>query len=112
MKIEKENEEQIINFGVFGYDALKMGNILNMKEAEIQNEMKNETSDFYKLFQKGRDMADYVIDLKLFEMAKSGDIKALEKLDFRKRIREEETTKRLKEIASKKRMQEIIGKHQ
>jgi len=41
-----------------------------------------------KLLQKGRDMADYVIDLKLFEMAKSGDIKALEKLDYRKRTRQ------------------------
>jgi len=32
-------------------------------------------------------MADYVIDLKLFEMAKTGDIKALDKLDNRKQLR-------------------------
>ena len=112
MKILKENEGQIINFGVFGYDALKMGSILNIEETEIDKEMKNEASDFYKLFQKGRDMADYVIDLKLFEMAKSGDIKALEKLDVRKKFREEETRKRLREIESKKRTQEIIRGHQ
>jgi len=103
MKIEKENEEQIINFGVFTYDALKMANILNLEEAEIANEMRDKTSDFYKLYQKGCDMADYVIDLKLFEMAKSGDIKALDKLDDRKEIRNAETRERFKEIARQKR---------
>jgi hypothetical protein len=87
MKIKKENEEQIINFGVFGYDAKKMGSILDISETEIEAELKVKGSVFYKLFQKGSDMADYVIDLKLFEMAKSGDIKALEKLDSRKRMR-------------------------
>jgi hypothetical protein len=96
-KIEKENEEQIINFGVFNYDALKIANILGLTETEIETEIKNENSDLSKLLQKGRDMADFVIDLKLFEMAKSGDIKALEKLDYRKRIREEATEKRLRE---------------
>ena len=96
MKIEKESEEQIINFGVFNYDALKIANILGKTETEIETEMKNENSDLSKLLQKGKDMSDFVIDLKLFEMAKSGDIKALEKLDFRKRIREEATEKRLK----------------
>jgi hypothetical protein len=34
--------------------------------------------------EKGKDLAEYVIDLKLFEMAKSGDIKALEKFETRK----------------------------
>lgn len=97
MKIEKENEEQIINFGVFNYDALKIANILGKTETEIETEMKNENSDLSKLLQKGKDMSDFVIDLKLFEMAKSGDIKALEKLDFRKRIREEATEKRLRD---------------
>ena len=52
---------------------------------EVQEEIESKTSLLYQLLQKGRDMADYVIDLKLFEMAKSGDIKALEKLDYRKR---------------------------
>lgn len=87
MIIAKEAEEQIVNFGVFEYDTLKMSNILDVSEHEIIKEMKNTSSDFYKLYQKGVDMADYVIDLKLFDMAKSGDIKALDKLDFRKRLR-------------------------
>jgi hypothetical protein len=87
MKIEKENEEQIVNFGVFEYDSKKIASILGVDVKEVQKEIENKTSLLSQLLQKGRDMADYVIDLKLFEMAKSGDIKALEKLDLRKRTR-------------------------
>jgi len=87
MKIEKENEEQIVNFGVFEYDSKKIASILGVDVKQVQKEIENKTSLFSQLLQKGRDMADYVIDLKLFEMAKSGDIKALEKLDLRKRMR-------------------------
>jgi len=96
MRILKENEEQIINFGVFNYDALKIANILGLTETEIETEIKDKNSDLSKLLQKGRDMSDFVIDLKLFEMARSGDIKALEELEYRKKIREEATEKRLK----------------
>lgn len=87
MKIEKEQEKQIVNFGFFEYDAKKIASILCLDVKEVQKEIENKTSLLSQLLQKGRDMADYVIDLKLFEMAKSGDIKALEKLDSRKRIR-------------------------
>jgi hypothetical protein len=31
--------------------------------------------------------AEYVIDVKLFELAQAGDIKAVEKLEMRKRVR-------------------------
>jgi hypothetical protein len=104
MEIKKEQEEQIVNFGAFGYDALKIGNILGLTEIEIENEIKNENSELFKLLQKGRDMSDFVIDLKLFEMAKTGDIKALEKLDFRRKNREEATEKRLRERRSMERL--------
>lgn len=87
MKITKEQEEQIVNFGVFDYDSKKIASILGFDQKEIDSEMKNKESELSKLLQKGKDMADYVIDLKLFEMAKTGDIKALEKLDYRKRMR-------------------------
>jgi len=84
MKILKEQEEQVINFGVFDYNAKKIASILGLEKNEVEEEFKNKDSQLSKLFQKGKDMADYVIDLKLFEMAKTGDIKALDKLDSRK----------------------------
>lgn len=42
MIIAKEAEEQIVNFGVFEYDTLKMSNILDVPEHEIIKEMEKE----------------------------------------------------------------------
>ena len=90
MKLSDIQIEQVINFGVFEYDSEKMSNILGFKKEEIDAQLKNTKSDFVKHYQKGRDLSDYVIDLKLFELAKTGDIKALEKLDLRKKRRTSE----------------------
>jgi len=87
MTINKEQEEQIINCGVFGYNAKKIANILNFDLQDIQAQLEDNNSKISILLQKGVDMADYVIDLKLFEMAKTGDMKAMEKLEYRKRQR-------------------------
>ena len=87
MKINKEIEEQIINFGVFGYSPQKMSNILEIEIDIIQTQIKDSNSEFNKLYQKGTDTADYVIDLKLFEMSRQGDLKALEEFERRKRKR-------------------------
>lgn len=90
MNITKEQEEKIINFGVFGYSEKKIANILGVDVAEVSKDINNKNSDLFKLLEKGKDMSDYVIDLKLFEMAKSGDIKALDKLQHRKLLREDD----------------------
>jgi len=87
MKIKEEQKEQVINFGAFNYSSRKIASILELNQNEVDSELKNKESELSKLIQKGKDMADYVIDLKLFEMAKTGDIKALNKLDNRKRMR-------------------------
>ena len=84
MKIKKEQEEQIINFGAFDYDAKKIANILNLEIKIVEAELKNKNSELSLLWQKGKDMADYVIDLKLFDQAKNGDVKSLNKLEERK----------------------------
>jgi hypothetical protein len=89
MEIKKEQEEQIINFGAFEYDEKKIASILGVDIKEVQKEISDKNSLLSKLLEKGKDMSDYVIDLKLFDMAKSGDIKALEKLDNRKRLRKQ-----------------------
>lgn len=79
--------EKVVNFGAFGYSIEKMASILMIEQEEIKKELNNSTSDFYKHYEKGRHMADYVIDLKLFELAQSGDLKALEEYEFRKNKR-------------------------
>lgn len=85
MKIE--NPETIINFGAFGYDAKKMSSILGVSEVEILSELKNNDSEFAKLFQKGVDMSDYVIDMKVFNLAKQGDSAAIALFEERKKQR-------------------------
>lgn len=87
MTITKQQEEQIIHFGVFQYDAQKIASLLGCDLKDVQSELQSQGSLLNRLLQKGKDMADYVIDLKLFEMAKNGDLKALEKLEFRKKVR-------------------------
>ena len=42
--------------------------------------------EFIKLYKFGNDMANYKIDLKLFEMAKSGDIKAMQAFQAKRLI--------------------------
>jgi len=89
MEIKKEQEEQIINFGAFEYDEKKIASILGIDIKEVEKEISDKNSLLSKLLEKGKDMSDYVIDLKLFDMGKSGDIKALEKLENRKRLRKQ-----------------------
>lgn len=83
MEINKEDEEKIVNFGAFNYTSKKMANILGVEESEIIDLMNDETSIFCKLIQKGRDMADYFIDVRLFELSRNGDIKALSAFNSR-----------------------------
>lgn len=85
MKIE--NTEIIINFGAFGYDAKKMSSILGVPEIEIVQELKNKDSEFAKLYQKGVDMSEYVIDMKIFNLAKQGDLAAIALFEERKEQR-------------------------
>lgn len=87
MKIEKNQEEQVVNFGAFGYDSEKIASILGVEKREVDIAMSDNNSTLNKLLLKGKNMADYVIDLKLFDLAKTGDLKALAKFESRKKAR-------------------------
>lgn len=83
--MEKLDEEMFINFGALRYSASQISQITMIEEVLINNEFKNKESLMYKLYQKGVAMSQYVIDLKVFEMAKSGDIKFIDKYEKMKR---------------------------
>lgn len=85
--ITEKEIEQIINLGALGYTPNLCSEILGWEQKEIEYLLKNKESVFYKNFQKGEIRAQYVIDLKLFELAQQGDIKALDKLELRKKLR-------------------------
>lgn len=87
LKIEysNENEEIIINCGAFGYKADVIASLLRIDFSVIENAMVND-NEFIKLYKFGNDMANYKLDLKLFEMAKSGDIKAMQAFQAKRLI--------------------------
>lgn len=87
LKIEytKENEEIIINCGAFGYKADVIASLLRIDLSVIEKAMVND-KEFMKLYKFGNDMANYKLDLKLFEMAKSGDIKAMQAFQAKRLI--------------------------
>lgn len=75
--------------GMLGYPASKITNILDIENDADINQF---NIDFYttgsiieKNYRKGVDKAEFAIDIKLFDMAKDGDLKALEKHHERKR---------------------------
>ncbi|WP_395652663.1 hypothetical protein [Brevundimonas sp.] len=84
--LSEKEIEAITNFGAFGYDASRMASILGWREDEVVK-LLSSPSEFAKLVQKGKDMAGYAIDQKLWSMALSGDMKALEKFEQRKQAR-------------------------
>lgn len=87
MELNKDQKEKIINMGAFNYDASRIASVIEVEQIIVEKELKNTDSELCKLLKKGADLSDYVIDLKLFNLAQSGDIKALEKLEYRKKTR-------------------------
>ncbi|MGB0443336.1 MAG: hypothetical protein ACPGFK_00660 [Flavobacteriaceae bacterium] len=58
-----------------------MSAILMWEEGEVKEAMKK--GEFLKLYNNGKETRDYVLDVKLFDMARGGDLKALEEFTFR-----------------------------
>ena len=85
MNITEENKEIIINAGAFGYDAEIVASLLQIDINVIKNQFENK-GEFKKLYEFGKNMAKYKLDLKLFEMAKNGDLKALQQFEANKKI--------------------------
>ncbi len=87
MEYDDDFLKKMVQLGTLAYPVSKIINIL-----DIEN-----TSEFIKHFddpkhpiqlnyKKGIDKSDFVLDNKLFEMAKNGNLKAIEKYEEKKRI--------------------------
>ena len=87
MKYTDDFLKKIMQCGTLGYPLSKILNVLDVdNEAELKEDFNNKESEVSKNYQKGIDRADFVLDSKLFEMAKDGDLKALDKYERRKDI--------------------------
>jgi len=87
MKFTEEQQEMIIDFGALGYLSKKISSILELDKQLIKSFFKDKSSLFFQLYNKGQLLADYKIDKKLFNLALTGDLKALDKLEIRKSLR-------------------------
>lgn len=106
MEYTEEFLKKIVGVGTLGYSLNKIINVLDIDEKDVEQfteAFDKENSPVYIAYQKGVDKADYAIDMKLFEMAKGGDLKALQKYEERKdlQIRQEEKGRQSREFKKK-----------
>lgn len=87
MNYNEEFIKKMRAVGTLGYSLNKIINVLDIDNKDIKSftaDFNNENSIIRLAYQKGVDQSDYLIDMKLFELAKKGDLKALEKYEKRK----------------------------
>jgi len=86
MEYNEEFLKKMVQVGTLGYPLSKILNVLDIEnEKQFIKDFNTKNSDVFNSYQKGVDKADFLLDIKLFEMAKNGDLKALDKYEQRKR---------------------------
>jgi hypothetical protein len=83
--LSDEQKKMLKNMGALGYQPDKISTIMKLDLLELKAQFDDKNSEVSKLYIEGADFAAYIIDLKLFEMAQSGDIKAMDKLEKRQK---------------------------
>ena len=88
--------EQVISFGIVDYPLDKILNILpnDVDHGTFTIHFHDTTHPIHQAYRKGQDRRDFDIDITLFNMAKSGDLKALEKYEERQFIRSKQKKKK------------------
>lgn len=89
IKNTEKNKEKVINCGSFEYSNLYISILFEVDKVEIDKLMNDGSSWFSQMYEKGKIISEYVIDVKLLELARNGDIKALDKLERRKIMRQQ-----------------------
>ena len=88
MTYSEEQIKKMVHMGILGYDVSKIINILDIEdEKQFKKDFENSNSEIAKAYQRGKDKGDYAIDLKLYEKAREGDLKALAEYEKRKSYR-------------------------
>lgn len=86
MEYNEDFLKKMVQVGTLGYPLSKIINVLDIDdEKKFTKDFDNPKSEVAKSYQKGIDKADFILDSKLFDMAKNGDLKALTKYEIRKR---------------------------
>ena len=86
MEYNEDFLKKMVQVGTLGYPLSKIINVLDIDDIkQFTKDFDNQKSQVAISYQKGVDKADFVLDSKLFDMAKGGDLKALDKYETRKR---------------------------
>lgn len=86
MEYSEDFLKKMVQVGTLGYPLSKIINVLDIDDIkQFTKDFDNPKSQVAISYQKGVDKADFVLDSKLFDMAKNGDLKALAKYEGRKR---------------------------
>ena len=83
-----ETLKKIQSLGSLGYPADKCANVLELTgedRAKFLADFKNPKSEIAQVYQIGIDIADFEIDAKLLQLAKTGDAKSIQLLETRKK---------------------------
>jgi hypothetical protein len=85
METTDEFLKKMVSVGTLGYSIEKVINVLDIEDVEwFMKEFYDKSSRIHSAYQKGKDKADFKIDLKLFELAQQGDIEAFKIYERRK----------------------------
>lgn len=69
------------NMGALSYSVETILSILNIADSEkFREDFFDKDSDVYRIYESGKNEAQYILDLKLLQMAKEGDMKAMDKI--------------------------------
>lgn len=85
MEYTEDFLKKVTQTGTLGYPVEKVINVLDVNDPiKFTTDFNDPKSLIGKAYQKGIDLSDFIIDSKLFEMAKGGDLKAIAKYESRK----------------------------
>lgn len=76
--LDDKEREMIINFGALNYQPSMIAEILGIDETQVNIDGNDELA---KLYRRGRSIAKYKLQMKVFELAQQGDLKAIQKYE-------------------------------
>jgi len=79
--MNEEMQQQFMDFGALGYSEFKMYCILGLSSEEFKD-IYSEGAFYYE---KGKSNFEFQLDRKLMQLAMNGDMKAMDKLERKKR---------------------------
>ena len=79
--MSEELKQKFMDFGALGYSKDRMASILGQTKQEFDKSWK----DYEQSYQRGADEFEFAVDRKLMQLAINGDMKAMDKMDAKKR---------------------------